>query len=269
MHLLKSALSTGTVNLQTSTPVTAISNASSDSFTVETPRGSIKAKKIVHANNAYVSGLLPEYAASIVPCKGICCHIAVPKGKVAPHLSNSYVNRDIDRGLSYLIPRSDGEIIVGGAAHLFRPLKEQWYNNTDDSTLIEAAKDYYNGYMQRTFRGWDDTGAYVNKIWTGGRCCTRERLTFEITSSNRSIVMGYSADSLSHVGQVPGKPGQYILAGFNGHGMPVVWLAAKGIASMLLEDKSFEEVGLPHIMKTTVERMKQAQDGPEGGDILT
>jgi glycine/D-amino acid oxidase-like deaminating enzyme len=81
-------------------------------------------------------------------------------------------------------------------------------------------------------------------------------------------VMGYSYDSLPHLGKVPGKPGQYILAGFNGHGMPIIWLAAKGIADMVAKGQSYQETGLPWIVQTTAERMEKAQKGPEGGDIL-
>ncbi|KAK5123929.1 hypothetical protein LTR85_002126 [Meristemomyces frigidus] len=248
MSLLSRAIASGKVNLQTSTPATAVHEDAAGGFVVETPRGSIKAKKIVHASNAYVSSLLPEYSKAVVPCKGICTHIAVPEGKSAPYLTNSYIVRDNDKVLSYLIPRRDGGIVVGGSAAVFYPHLEQWYNNTDDSTLIEASKDFYDGFMQRTFRGWEDSEAYVSKAWTG--------------------VMGYSWDSLPHLGEVPGKPGQYILAGFNGHGMPVVWLAAKGIAEMVATGKAYEEVGLPWIAKTTVERLQKAEEGPEGGDIL-
>jgi len=80
--------------------------------------------------------------------------------------------------------------------------------------------------------------------------------------------MGYSYDSLPHVGEIPDRPGQMIIAGFNGHGMPVIWLAAKGMAGMVLEDKKFEEIGLPNIMKTTTERIMNAKKGPVGGDIF-
>lgn len=248
MVLLARVLASGKVNLQTNTPATAIHEDATGGFVVDTPRGSIKAKKIVHANNAYIAGLLPEYAKSIIPCKGVCTHIDVPAGKMAPYLTNSYIVRDKDKVLSYLIPRSDGGIVVGGSSQVFKPHLEQWYNNTDDSTLIAASEGYYDGFMQRTFRGWEDSEAYVNKIWTG--------------------VMGYSWDSLPHLGEVPGKPGQYVLAGFNGHGMPVIWLAAKGVAEMVATGKSYEEVGLPRVGKTTEERIQKAQEGPEGGDIL-
>jgi glycine/D-amino acid oxidase-like deaminating enzyme len=169
MHLLDSALKTGQVNLQTNTPVTAVTKTATGGFLVKTPRGPIHAKTVVHANNAYVAGLLPEYTNSIVPCKGICCRIKVPDGITAPLVTNSYIIFTPDgKGLDYLIPRSDGSIIVGGASQTFRASQDQWYNTTDDSTLIENAKDYYNGYMQRTFRGWENTEAKVHNIWTGG-----------------------------------------------------------------------------------------------------
>jgi glycine/D-amino acid oxidase-like deaminating enzyme len=253
MHLLAKLVASGKVNLQTHTPATAVTpSADSDGkFTISTPRGTLHASQVIHTSNAYVSSLLPQYKQNIIPCKGICCRIAVPEetGKPAPLLTNSYIERTKDNVLSYLIPRADGSIIVGGASALFKPHREQWYNNTDDSVLIDAAKDFYDGYMQRTFRGWEDSGARVEQIWTG--------------------VMGYSYDSNPHVGAVPDNKGQFILAGLNGHGMPVVWLAAEGLARMVGEGVAFEQTGMPRLFKTTKERIEGAQGGSvEDGDIL-
>lgn len=251
LHLLKTLVTSESVNLQTHTPVHDVKPSPNGGFTIETSRGKMHAKKVVHATNGYVKSLLPEYAANIVPCKGICCHIAVPEGQIAPHVNNSYIIRTPEHDgavLSYLIPRADGGIIVGGASALFRPHLDQWYDNVDDSILIDSAKDYYDNYMQRTFRGWENSGAKVKDIWTG--------------------VMGYSFDSNPHVGEIPGKPDQLIIAGFNGHGMPVIYLAAKGLAKMIREGKPFEECGMPRLLKTTQQRIDKAQAGPEGGDIL-
>ncbi|RAO65216.1 uncharacterized protein BHQ10_001228 [Talaromyces amestolkiae] len=249
LHLTESILQTGLVNLQTNTPVTSITRTASGGFIVTTPRGTTLARKVVYANNAYVSGLLPQYSQAIVPCKGLCTHISVPEGTTPPLLNNSYIVREKDEVVSYLIPRADGSIVVGGANTKYRPFLEQWYNNVDDSILIEEVKDYFDGYMQRNFRGWENTGARVDKVWTG--------------------VMGYSWDSNPHVGPVPGGDGQYILAGFNGHGMPVVFLSALGIAKMVRDGIGFEDSGVPRLFQTSQERLDNAKSGPVGGDILT
>lgn len=67
--------------------------------------------------------------------------------------------------------------------------------------------------------------------------------------------MGYSSDGLPHVGQIPGQDGQYILAGFTGHGMPQIFLAAEGLARMITTGAVFEETGLPRLFKTSQGRM--------------
>ncbi|KAF4635580.1 hypothetical protein G7Y89_g2515 [Cudoniella acicularis] len=222
MHLVQSFVSTGSVNFQTHTPVTSIGADPNRGYIVETPRGITHATQVVHANNAYVSALLPEYKQNIVPCKGICCRITAPE---------------------------DGSIIVGGALAKFKLHRNQWYGNVDDSILIDAAKEYYNDYMQRTYRGWENTGAKVVNIWIG--------------------VMGYSYDSNPHVGAVPGKPGQFITAGWNGHGMPAIWLSGKALAKMVSQGIPFEKAGLPRLFKTTQFRIDRARNRRgEDGDIL-
>ena len=67
--------------------------------------------------------------------------------------------------------------------------------------------------------------------------------------------MGYSSDGLPHVGPVPGEDGQYIIAGFTGHGMPQIFLAAEGIAKMITRGIEFEETGLPRLFKTSASRL--------------
>ncbi|KAJ5609586.1 hypothetical protein N7528_010153 [Penicillium herquei] len=248
MHLVRLILAAG-VNLQTHTPATSVEADPKGGYIVTTPRGKTHAGKVVYANNAYVSGVLPQYRKNIIPCKGICCRITVPEGTTAPLLNDSYINRTSDNVLSYLIPRSDGSIVVGGAAAVFRSAEEQWYDNVDDSILIEVAKDYYNEYMQETYNGWEKSGAKVDKIWSG--------------------VMGYSYDSNPHIGTVPGEQDQFIVAGFNGHGMPVIWLASKELAKMVIDDVKFEETKMPRLFQTTQFRIDRALNGKvEDGDIL-
>ena len=67
--------------------------------------------------------------------------------------------------------------------------------------------------------------------------------------------MGYSSDLVPHIGEVPGAPGQYICAGFSGHGMPQIFGASKGVARMVIEGISFEQTGLPALFKDTQVRL--------------
>ncbi|KAJ0269189.1 hypothetical protein Brms1b_013661 [Colletotrichum noveboracense] len=241
MHLLEGVVQKG-ANLQTHTPVTHISeNPLLDGrWEVSTARGSIKAKKVLLATNGYTSYLAPEFKNHIVPVRGICSRIVVPQGKTAPYMSQTYSIRHGPSMYDYLIPRTDGSIVVGGAKPTFWADRSQWYNVFDDSKLIEPAKTYFDGLMQRTFRGWENSGAYTDKVWTG--------------------IMGFSSDFMPYVGEVPEKPGQFILGGFSGHGMPLILLSAKGVVQMLRHGKSFAETGIPSLFQATKERLENTKN---------
>ncbi|KAI7187117.1 FAD dependent oxidoreductase superfamily [Hortaea werneckii] len=223
LHLLDKAIARG-VNLQTHTP---------------TDRGSVEAKKVVFATNAYSSALLPEFANHIVPVRGICSRIISPKVD-GPFINNSYILRFNDYEYDYLIPRHDGSIVVGGARRDYYNDLGEWFGNSDDSKLMENAKGYFDGYMQRHFQGWEDSEAFTDSVWTG--------------------IMGYSSDGFPHVGAIPDKPGQFICAGFSGHGMPQVFLSAKAIATMIAKGKNVEEVDLPRLYRASKGRVNSRQE---------
>lgn len=43
--------------------------------------------------------------------------------------------------------------------------------------------------------------------------------------------------------------------------MPVIFRAARGLASMILDDSfTFEDTGLPGVYRTSLERLRSAQD---------
>lgn len=60
---------------------------------------------------------------------------------------------------------------------------------------------------------------------------------------------------MPHIGEVPAKPGQFIIAGFSGHGMPEILLSSKGVADMVRDGISFEKSGLPRMFKTSKSRI--------------
>lgn len=186
--LLQKAVDAG-VNLQTHTPVTGVSGSldAEGYYTLTTKdRGTLRAKKIIYATNGYTSSILPEFENKIVPVKGICSHI-VPRTTPAPHLPNSYIIRWSPTEYEYLIPRLDGSIVVGGARERYYKDLDSWYNTVEDDKLITTgnAHRYFDDYMQKNFKGWEDSGAYTHKVWTGSEfaklpmdhyCCTNSSL---------------------------------------------------------------------------------------------
>ncbi|KAJ5974563.1 FAD dependent oxidoreductase [Penicillium waksmanii] len=242
LHLLEKVVTQG-VNLQTHTPVSNITksniSASTHPWVVDTQRGFVVARTVVMATNAYTSALVPQYQGKIVPVRGTCSRIVVPPGSSAPRLKSTYTLRWGGWEYDYLIPRGDGSIVVGGARKAFIHDLNSWYNVSDDSYVLEPAIRYWDGYMQRNFAGWEYSNAYTDRVWTG--------------------IMGYSSDGLPHIGSVPGEQNQYILAGFTGHGMPQIFLAAEGLAKMIMKGVAFEETGLPRLFKTSQARLDDSK----------
>lgn len=256
VHQLAEKLIADGLNLQTNTPVSSISPTrdTDGKWTVVTPRGSIKTAKVICATNGYTAQVLPEYTGKIVPIRGICSRIASPKGVKTPHLVNTYGIRFDGRNNDYLIPRADGSVVVGGARQRFWHRRERWFDDVRDNELVEEAVSYFDGYMQRHFRGWEDSEAEVKEVWTGGESTFLHLVNQLLTDES---VMGYSSDFMPHMGAVPGKPGQFVVAGFSGHGMPEILLSTKGVAAMVRDGVSFEESGLPRMFKTTKERLEE------------
>lgn len=67
--------------------------------------------------------------------------------------------------------------------------------------------------------------------------------------------MGYSSDGWPFVGPIPSRSNQLVIAGFTGHGMPQIFLAAKAIAEMALNDVEFDSTDVPRLYKLTQERL--------------
>lgn len=77
--------------------------------------------------------------------------------------------------------------------------------------------------------------------------------------------MGYSADLVPHIGEVPGAEGEYICAGFSGHGMPQIFSASRAIAKMVVEGVPYEQTGCPALYKTSQQRLDSKVNHMEEG----
>ena len=238
MHLLSKAVDRS-VNLQTHTLVKTISEErdAQGHWTITTNRGTVKTPKLIICTNGYTASIAPQFHEKIVPVRGICSRIVATNPSQTTKLQHTYSLRHGKSLYDYMIPRqNDNSIILGGAKPPFWHDRSQWYNNVDDSTLIEPAVSYFDGYMQKHFNGWEASGAYTDQVWTG--------------------IMGWSADFMPWIGEVPGKTGQYICAGFSGHGMPLIHLSSLAVAKMVVHGCEFEKTELPFVFKPTRERLE-------------
>jgi len=222
------------ISLYTHTPVTSITSGTLpwNVWALETPRGSTMAKIIVHATNAYASHLLPHLSGVIVPTRGqvIATRAAVPRDKLwkASGAGNE--------GFEYWFPRpqkdddKDGRplIIIGGGRESTGP-KYEFYT-TDDSTVHPKASETLRKFLPAVYPEQFEKGNEPEMEWTG--------------------IMGYTKTYEPIIGQVidaAGQvvPGQYMSAGFSGHGMTRAFRCAEAIASMVHDELSGKPVAVP------------------------
>lgn len=130
----------GSFNLQTLTPVTSLtppstttntSTNTNNHWTLHTPRGTLKAKTVILATNAYTSHLLPSLKDLIVPCRGQMSAL-LPKNfpsltGAANRLTTSFgfLGEGID---DYLIQRPSeggGHLMFGGGDRYLRRMRRK------------------------------------------------------------------------------------------------------------------------------------------------
>ncbi|WWC67801.1 uncharacterized protein I206_101714 [Kwoniella pini CBS 10737] len=217
------------LNLQTHTPVISVkeSNSQPGQWEVNTPRGSITAGQVIVASNAYTSGFLPDFKDLIFPVRGTACSITPAQshsyGASPGPIKYTYGFRHGPGEVDYMIPRQgrgripgvgDKSYILGGAKGCFLNDLSQWYDNKQDDQYMPGAKEYFGGFMKKHFADWNgNEKGNVDKVWSG--------------------ILGYSADLLPYVGEIPDKPGVFVCAGFTGHGMPRIPGCSAAISSLV------------------------------------
>lgn len=162
------------LNLQTNTPATTLQRDADGYWKVETPRGTIRAKRVVLATNGYTGYLFEKLRSIIVPLRGqITAHrpgAKMPREGLQTTYSFIYAN-----GYEYMISRPlsskyAGDIIMGGG--LVKAPEEglHEYGTTDDTTLNTVIHDYLVETTPRYFGdnwGDDHPEGRIRKAWTG------------------------------------------------------------------------------------------------------
>lgn len=187
-------------NVQTRTAVRAVENEGGKPV-VKTERGDIRAEHVVHATNAWARALLPFLSETIVPVRNQVI-ITAP----APRLWNFGLSTNF--GYEYFMQRPDNRIVLGGMRWK-TPTME--VNNDDDATLAPEVSAGLRAFLPEHFADLRDVT--VEQEWIG--------------------IMGFSKDRNPLIGPLPDRPGEYVAAGFTGHGMPMTFFAGKAVAEMI------------------------------------
>ncbi|KAJ9631142.1 hypothetical protein H2204_008364 [Knufia peltigerae] len=223
------------LSIETKTPVTEITyDSDSDKthpYILHTPRGEIRAAKVIHATNGYTGHLLPELRGKIYPVRGTMSTQKSTQGfgRHGNALSWSMINsgsydgesRTMELGLYYGCQNPHtGDIFVGGE----RAKVDEMLVSDDTEVGVPCAENISNILPRFFTKGWEEgSKAEVIRVWSG--------------------IMGFTADRLPLVGALPlsvtkrgtsEQGGEWIAAGFNGYGMPLCWSSGEAVAKMLL-----------------------------------
>ncbi|EGN96963.1 hypothetical protein SERLA73DRAFT_185222 [Serpula lacrymans var. lacrymans S7.3] len=238
------------LSLHTRTPVTAISNGGvtiGDSnnarpYIVETPRGSISCSRVVHATNGYASHLLPFLTGpeGIVPTRGQI--IAVRAAASTQDIGkNGWGGNE---GFEYWFPRpvrrsenastSDEQplIILGGGREVVTEPPFELYVD-DDSTNNHDAGRVLRDFLPAVFDGRFEAGREPEMEWTGIMAFTKSGDPFV-----GPVLDPSGRDSGAY-------KGQYIAAGYTGHGMPRAFGCAEVVAEMIIAELSRKQWSTP------------------------
>ncbi|KAL3496406.1 putative FAD dependent oxidoreductase [Aspergillus germanicus] len=252
--------------IEANTPVTAIeensvSDKSSLRYLVQTPRGPIRARHVIHCTNAHASHLVPGLRGRIYPIRGQMS-AQQPGNKFPFHGTEHSWIFNYERGFDYLtqLPADTGnKMMLGGGYAQGEQGGLADIGISTDSELSLYADIHLSGALSAVFgrNNWGAvSGPNIESMWTGN--------------------MGFSADGLPWVGRLPaslagreqgdGTGGsEWISAAFSGEGMVHAWLCGKAVGTMLLleennlaESESADLDWLPPQTLVTEERVKEA-----------
>lgn len=234
-------VSAGRVNLQTNTPVEAIDDNDGDEYaTLRTPRGSLRARTVVHATNAWMGHLLPEIQPFLSPVRVNAVHWAPDaQGKSAlgtvPEYSvwYRYGRKDYD----YLIQQRSGGVVAGRAC-------TGRTTTGDDSVTDLMPHAHLRGFPYEAIAN-PSPHAAIDHAWSG--------------------IVGFTQDALPFVGRLPfpGRTHQFVCGGYHATGMIKAFRTSQAAAGLLLGEELPGD--FPTSLLITEERVRELRASLDTG----
>lgn len=208
-HVMRKNLENG-ANLQTYTVAKSVTESAGGRrrWTIHTDRGDVACDNVIHATNAYSAALEPALRGVITPKPHICTKVLPPRAVSGSRaIRNSYGVLLPGGALFSINPRcnADGNIMFGGSNPGQQAL-DDWVEKHPENCIndglanIEGVTHCVKEFIDGNFEGWGHAeygpGEGTQYSWSG--------------------IIGLSVDGVPFVGELPGKPGQWICAGHHG-----------------------------------------------------
>ncbi|KIP02321.1 hypothetical protein PHLGIDRAFT_112157 [Phlebiopsis gigantea 11061_1 CR5-6] len=235
-NLAQNASDRFSLSLHTHTPVTVVSplrTTSARRWQLATPRGPVACSYVLHATNGYAAHLLPWLHGpnGIVPTRGQV--MATRASETFALGRTGFVG---NQGFEYWFPRPNhtvsttgdkGQLVILGGGREATRGRGYEFHTVDDATINSEINTVLRRFLPAVFPDKFKVSTEPEMEWTG--------------------IMGYTKTKDPFVGPLidPSDPGsevqyqgQYISAGYTGHGMPRGFACAEAVAGMIYADVS-------------------------------
>ncbi len=216
--LTQAAQAQGAVFFQNS-PVLSIEKTASG-FAVQTPKGQIRADKVLVCTNGYSSEDIPSWmSARYMPAQStvLVTRPLTPGEKEAQGWTSDQMSYDTRNLLHYFRLMPDGRFLFGMRGGLLSSPK------SEAAIRTQVQRDF-----KRMFPAWSEVD--VTHIWSGMVCMSRDLVPF--------------------VGLVPEQIGMFAGFAYHGNGVAMGTYSGRALARLALGQTS----GLPKLMSKTARR---------------
>lgn len=229
--MLKKMVDKNGLSIQTNTKVTSVSDKDTDDFaTLTTSRGDIRARHVVHAQNAWIGHLVHELRPFVSPVRANVQR-QMPRPNTLQVSNYSFWLRYGEKDYDYMIQRPDGAFIMGRASTGRRA-------TADDSQKDLIPQTHLRAVTPRIFN-FRTQNLDLTHAWSGS--------------------VAFTQDGNPFVGRLPfaGRRHQWICGAYQGIGMVRAFRTAQMLALLLLEEEV--PVEYPRSMLLTDERVQELQ----------
>ncbi|KAI5992876.1 FAD dependent oxidoreductase, partial [Pisolithus albus] len=241
--------------LHTNTPCTSIRGPSENEpfYILQTPRGTLKTRHVVHLTNAHVGALVPGLAPVVTQARETMS-AQRPGRELRARIGagvRSYVFYDDPehKGFDYLTQLRSGEheLMFGGGLEegSIRCTRTPGMYDLHSAAHVSGALSVYFGAAN-----WGAEGASTvdGRGWAAGR--VKALWSGELSESADGFPwVGRIPESVTRRGRPPNvdkgmaSPGEWVAAGYSGEGMVHAWLCSRALALMVLGMEDDDVVG--------------------------